>query len=124
MQQLAAGHLGHRIELFCPFHRGCPRAEVTWTRNGVKVVERGRESGLSTIRIDRSGGLVIEDNRKEDDGHYTCSVENHYGTIQHTIKVQSVERVVVRGPTIYQNQPGNHTGIRKSKSDMIPGTSI
>ena len=60
MQQLAAGHLGHRIELFCPFHRGCPRADVSWTKDGVRLVERGRESGLSTIRMSRSGELVIE----------------------------------------------------------------
>ena len=60
MQQLAAGHLGHRIELFCPFHRGCPRAEVTWNKDGLRLMERGRDNGLSTIRMDRSGGLVIE----------------------------------------------------------------
>ena len=60
MQQLAVKHLGHRIELFCPLHRGCPRAEVTWTKDGVRLVERGRKSGLSTIRMDRSGGIVIE----------------------------------------------------------------
>ena len=60
MQQLAAGHLGHRIELFCPFHRWCPRAEVTWTKDGVRLLESGRERGLSPLRMDRSGGLVIE----------------------------------------------------------------
>ena len=60
MQQLAAGHLGHRIELFCPFHRGCPKADVSWTKDGLRLVERGRESGLSTIRMSRSGELVIE----------------------------------------------------------------
>ena len=90
MQQLAAGHLGHRIELFCPFHRGCPRAEVAWTKDGVRLVERGRESGLSTIRMARSGGLGIEDIRKTDDGLYTCTVENMYGVIQHTIRVSLV----------------------------------
>ena len=56
MQQLAAGHLGQRIELFCPFHPGCPRAKVFWTKDGVRLVE----SGLSTISINSSGGLVIE----------------------------------------------------------------
>ena len=60
MQKIFAGHLGHRIELLCPFHGGCPRAEVTWAKDGVRLVERGRESGLSTIRMDRSGGMVIE----------------------------------------------------------------
>ena len=105
MQQLVTGYLGHRIELSCPLHYGCPQAEVTWSRDGVEILERNRESGLSTIRMDRSGGLVIEDNRQEDDGQYTCSVSNKYGTIHHTIRVQSVG-----GPTIHQDQPGNHTG--------------
>ena len=60
MQQLAAGHLGHRIELFCPFHRGCPRAQVTWIKDGLSLLERGRESGLSTVKMTRNGDLVIE----------------------------------------------------------------
>ena len=105
MQELATRHLGQRIELFCPVHHGCPQPEVTWSREGVEVVERSRERGVSTIRMARSGGLVIEDSSKEDDGHYTCSVSNRYGTIHHTIRVETVG-----GPTIQQNQPGNHTG--------------
>ena len=28
-----------------------------------------------------------QDYRKDDDGYYTCSVENKYGAIQHTIRV-------------------------------------
>ena len=102
MQQLATVHHGHKIELFCPVHHSCPQGEVTWSKDGVEVVERVREGGVSTIRMDRRGGLVIEDNSKEDEGHYTCSVSNKYGTIQHTI--------YVGGPSIHHNQPGNHTG--------------
>ena len=60
MQNLAAGNLGHRIELFCPFHRGCPKAEVTWSKDGIRLEKRDRESGLSTIRMTKNGGLVIE----------------------------------------------------------------
>ena len=48
MQQLAAGHLGHRVELFCPHRKGCPRAKVTWTKDGKELEKRGRKSGLST----------------------------------------------------------------------------
>ena len=61
MMTLAAGHMGHRIELFCSFHPGCPRAEVSWSKDGLPLKERGRDSGLySTVRIHRNGKLVIE----------------------------------------------------------------
>ena len=64
---------------------------MTWTKDGFQLEERERESGLSTIRMTKNGGLVIEDNRKEDDGHYTCTIENKYGSIQHTIRVGVLE---------------------------------
>ena len=94
MQQLSAGHLGHRVELFCPHRKGCPRAKVEWQKDGQILLARGRKSGLSTIRIKQNGGLIIEDNRVEDDGIYTCLISNQFGTIQHSIKVQSVSREV------------------------------
>ena len=60
-QTLAAGHMGHRIELFCSYHPGCPRANISWTKDGLPLEERGRDSGLySTVRIHRNGKLVIE----------------------------------------------------------------
>ena len=53
--------LGPRIELFCSYHPGCPRAEISWTKDGLPLQERGRDSGLySTVRIYRNGKLVIE----------------------------------------------------------------
>jgi len=109
MQRLAAGHLGHRVELFCPHRKGCPKANITWTKDGEVLQSRGRKSGLSTIRIKQNGELIIEDNRKEDDGNYTCIFSNSLGTIQHSIIVQSVPRVVAMEPLIHKNQPGNHT---------------
>jgi len=109
MQLLAAGHLGHRMELFCPHRKGCPRAKLTWTKDGQALVKRGRKSGLSTIRIKQNGELIIEDNRVEDDGNYTCFISNKFGTIHHSIMVQSVPRVVAMEPKIHKDQPGNHT---------------
>jgi len=109
MQKLAAGHLGHRMELFCPHRKGCPRANMRWTKDGEIVTRRGRKSGLSIIRIKQNGELIIEDNRKEDDGNYTCIISNNLGTIHHSIMVKSVPRVVAMEPKILTNQPGNHT---------------
>jgi len=109
MQQLAAGHLGHRVELFCPHRKGCPRATIMWTKDGKVLKKRGRMSGLSTIRLRQNGVLIIEDNKKADDGNYTCIISNKFGTISHSIMVQSVPRVVAMEPKIHQHQPGNHT---------------
>ena len=71
--------------------------------------ERDRDSGLSIVRISKNGELTIEDNRLEDDGNYTCIVENKYGAIRHTIKVVSVARVVAAPPEVIPGQPGNHS---------------
>ena len=60
MQTLAAGNCGHRVELFCHYNRGCPMSELSWTKDGLPLQERGRETGLSTIRISKNGKLVIE----------------------------------------------------------------
>ena len=109
MQQLAAGHRGHRVELFCPHRKGCPRATIMWTKDGEVLKKRGRMSGLSTIRLRQNGVLIIEDNKKADDGNYTCIISNKFGTIYHSILVQSVPRVVAMAPKIHQDQPGNHT---------------
>ena len=81
--------------------------------------------------------MLDQDNRKSDDGEYTCRVENRYGAVQHTIRVQvsmstcqhmsthvntcqhvtistlrlvqSVERVVAQPPVVMPGQPGNHS---------------
>ena len=35
-------------------------SELSWTKDGLPLQERGRETGLSTIRISKNGKLVIE----------------------------------------------------------------
>ena len=35
-------------------------SQISWTKDGEKVSERGSESGLSAIHISRNGKLVIE----------------------------------------------------------------
>ena len=51
MQQLAAAYLGHRVELFCPHRKGCPRGNITWIKDGEVLKRRGRKSGLSIVRM-------------------------------------------------------------------------
>ena len=109
IKNLAAAFLGHRVELFCPHRKGCPRGDITWIKDGEVLERRGRKSGLSILRIKQDGQLIIEDNRKEDDGNYTCIISNMFGTIHHSIIVQSVSRVVAMEPRVHPNQPGNHT---------------
>ena len=70
--------------------------------------ERGEESGLSLIRIKQNGQLIIEDNKKEDDGNYTCIISNRFGIVHHSVIVQSVSRVFTMELKIHPNQPGNH----------------
>ena len=41
---------------------------MTWTKDGLGLLERGRESGLSTVKMTRNGELVIEV-RDEIDNH-------------------------------------------------------
>jgi hypothetical protein len=36
--------------------------------------------------------FFCQDNRKEDDGRYTCIISNSYGSINHTIEVRDVNR--------------------------------
>jgi len=110
MQQLQAGWLGHRIKLSCPYKRSCPRARVQWIKNGEIVQASKENTGRSFIDIKKKGEtLIIEDNRSDDDGLYTCKISNKFGSISHTIKVTSVPRFVAAPPQILDGQPGNHT---------------
>ena len=111
MQELEAGYYGHRVELKCPFRKGCPKAKALWYKDGKEL--RGSdetETGGPQVLISRSGeSLIINDNRDYNDGNYTCVVRNLFGSISHTIKVKSTPRVVAAGPVLYKNQPGNHS---------------
>ena len=99
MQAYEAGYYGHRVELKCPFKKGCPKARALWYKDG-REVKRGSLEGKvrrnpSRVFISKTGeSLTIEDNRAEDDGEYTCVVRNLFGSIRHTIKVKSTSRVV------------------------------
>ena len=96
MQTFEVGYYGHRLELKCPFKKGCPKATALWYKDGIEV-KRGTEEARrpSRVFISRGGeSLTIEDNRVTDDGNYTCVIRNIFGSIQHTIKVKSTPRHV------------------------------
>ena len=97
------------LSLLTSSHSRCPKANIKWSKDGLPVRERDRDSGLSIVRISKNGVLTIEDNRLEDDGNYTCILENKWGAVRHTIKVQSVPRVVSAPPELIPGQPGNHS---------------
>jgi len=119
MQTLVASSLGHRVELFCLHRKGCPKAIIKWMKDGEALKSRSRESGLSTVRIKAKGELIIEDNRKEDDGNYTCVISNSLGSINHTIRVMSVKRTVAMKPQVLPDQPGNHTIVVGSNFTLL-----
>ena len=96
MQTFEVGYYGHRLELKCPFKKGCPKATALWYKDGIEV-KRGTEEARrpSRVFISRGGeSLTIEDNRVTDDGNYTCVIRNIFGSIQHTVKVKSIPRHV------------------------------
>jgi len=122
MQAFEAGYYGHRVELKCPFKKGCPRAKALWYKDGQEVKRGSQEvrRNPSRVFISRSGeSLTIEDNRVEDDGEYTCVVRNLFGSISHTIKVKSTPRVLAASPTLYKSQPGNHTVLLGSNLTLL-----
>ena len=111
MQVLEAGYYGHRVELKCPFRKGCPKAKALWYKDGKELKGSDeKETGGPQVLISRTGeSVIINDNRDYNDGNYTCVVRNLFGSISHTIKVKSTPRVVAAAPELYKNQPGNHS---------------
>ena len=111
MQTLEAGDYGHRVELKCPFRRGCPKAKAFWYKDGKELEESAeKETGGPQVLISRSRETLIINNKRDyNDGNYTCVIRNIFGSINHTISVKSRPRVVAAGPVLHKNQPGNHS---------------
>lgn len=71
----------YNVETGQPFilestYTGTPPIYVTWERNGVEIVQTER-CNLTTT--EKSCILEILSSSKEDDGEYTCRVENEAG---------------------------------------------
>ena len=54
--------------------------------------------------------MLDQDNRKSDDGEYTCRVENRYGAVQHTIRVQVSMSTCQHMSTHVNMSPYQHYG--------------
>ncbi|XP_023343224.1 fibroblast growth factor receptor 1 [Eurytemora carolleeae] len=97
---ISGANLGSRHDLNCPY-RGCPKPLIKWIKDGKEVKRRSYVMGQSEISINRRRGrLSIMNNRRPDDGFYTCIISNEYGSINHTIQVKSVEVRLNQKPEI------------------------
>lgn len=63
---------------------GVPIPNVTWTKDGKKIVKEDRYS------IQDDGSLLIKDSNKEDTARYTCTVENVAGKESASSTVQII----------------------------------
>ena len=54
MQALEVGYYGHRVELKCPFKKGCPKAKALWYKDGKEL--KGNEEKI----VPQSHRLAIE----------------------------------------------------------------
>ena len=63
---------------------GVPIPNVTWTKDGKKIVKEDRYS------IQDDGSLLIKDSNKEDNARYTCTVESVAGKESASSTVQII----------------------------------
>ncbi|XP_070149277.1 fibroblast growth factor receptor homolog 1 isoform X2 [Polyergus mexicanus] len=94
------------MRLRCP-STGNPRPNITWLKNNE---EPKRDLGTA-IRMKWT--LRLEDLVPKDSGNYTCVVCNHLGCINHTFKVDIIERFPHK-PYINEDFPKNVTALVNS----------
>ncbi|XP_027207013.1 contactin [Penaeus vannamei] len=82
-----------------------PRPKFTWRKNDLVIGRGGRRQIL------RNGNLIINPVSREDDGNYTCTAENVYGS-----DTSSGRLIVLRKPEFYRSPP---QAIVSAKGDSI-----
>ncbi|KAI4479638.1 hypothetical protein M0804_011035 [Polistes exclamans] len=97
---------GNMVRLRCP-STGNPRPNITWLKNN----EEPKRS-LGTI-IRTKWTLRLEDLVPDDSGNYTCIVCNRIACINHTFKVDIIERFPHK-PYINEDFPKNVTALVNS----------
>ncbi|XP_011160426.1 fibroblast growth factor receptor homolog 1 isoform X2 [Solenopsis invicta] len=97
---------GSMIRLRCP-SVGNPKPNITWLKNNE---EPKRDLGVA---VRAKWSLRLEDVVTKDSGNYTCIVCNYLGCINHTFKVDIIERYPHK-PAIYLDYPKNVTALINS----------
>lgn len=95
---------GKNVTIVCN-PEAAPRPKFVWRQNGLVIGSGGRR------RILRNGNLIIDPVSREDEGNYTCSAENIYGS-----DISSGMLIVLRKPEFYRSPPDL---ITSSKGDTI-----
>ncbi|XP_029669141.1 fibroblast growth factor receptor homolog 1-like isoform X2 [Formica exsecta] len=106
MHALVVKPAGSTMRLRCP-STGNPRPNITWLKNNE---EPKRDLGTA---IRTKWTLRLEDLVTKDSGNYTCVVCNHLGCINHTFKVDIIERFPHK-PYINEDFPKNVTALVNS----------
>ncbi|KAL6423756.1 hypothetical protein ACFW04_010317 [Cataglyphis niger] len=106
MHALVVKPAGSTMRLRCP-SIGNPRPNITWLKNNE---EPKRDLGTA---IRTKWTLRLEDLVTKDSGNYTCVVCNHLGCINHTFKVDIIERFPHK-PYINEDFPKNVTALVNS----------
>ncbi|XP_032663228.1 fibroblast growth factor receptor homolog 1-like isoform X2 [Odontomachus brunneus] len=101
---------GNMLRLRCP-SVGNPRPNITWLKNN----EEPRRDLGTVIRTKWT--LRLEDLVPKDSGNYTCIVCNHLGCINHTFKVDILERFPHK-PYINEDFPKNVTALVNSTASF------
>uniref|UniRef100_A0A8C2XRD5 receptor protein-tyrosine kinase n=1 Tax=Cyclopterus lumpus TaxID=8103 RepID=A0A8C2XRD5_CYCLU len=87
---------------------GNPVPSLRWFKNG-KVCRKDQRIGGFKIR-DNMWTLIMESVVPSDKGNYTCVVENEYGSLEHTFRLDVVERSPHR-PILQAGLPANQTAV-------------
>eukprot|EP00795_Rhopilema_esculentum_P012450 gene12450-3119_t len=101
-QQLSILTHGDNVQFTC-LAEGQSPMKYQWLKNGqANWKRRVRETNTShhTLKLN---DLVLSDN-----GNYTCSVSNHYGSIHHTFNLNVIESTKAR-PYLQPGYPQNRT---------------
>lgn len=93
------------LDLSCKA-KGVPRPTVTWFKDGENLHDTHRR--FEDYKF-RPWKLHIANARVDDNGNYTCVVENEAGRVTRDFVVEVSEAVKREKPRIKDGLPGNHT---------------
>lgn len=70
--------LGEPLQLRCKFS-GIPRPEISWYKDGIKIVPESNESRIILMEDDTV--LDVQFIKAEDEGQYKCLAQNRLGSV-------------------------------------------